>query len=325
MIDAAIVGLGRWGSHFVDSVQGLSKRLRFVRAIDTDHAGVHGFAARHDLRLSTDLADALTDPAIGIVVLATPHSLHEAQVVACAAAGKPVFCEKPLALHKADALRMIDACQRAGVPFGVGHNRRFWPSMLALRRVVASGELGQILHIEGHNSNENSNLVLGGWRLSPAESPGGGMTGAGLHILDAFVNLCGPVKRVHARLIEHKKPPAPLDTVSVIVEFASGASGMLATIRATPFYWRVHVFGTRGSAEALGEHKVKVRKSGSNPQNLTCDPADSLRAELEAFVDAVEGGKPYPIPTTEMVSTITAFEAVLRSIDSGTTVEVDAG
>ena len=84
---------------------------------------------------------------------------------------------------------MIEACRRAGVVLGVGHNRRLWPSMHALKRIAGSGELGEILHIEGHFSNQHSDNTAGTWRDSPAESPGGGMTGAGLHILDAFLNI----------------------------------------------------------------------------------------------------------------------------------------
>src|SRR5258708_16166700 len=106
---------------------------------------------------------------------------------------------------------MIAAGARAGVVLGVGHNRRLWPSMQRLGRAVEGGELGQILHLEGHFSNEHSNKVSGGWRLSPGESPGGGMTGAGLHVLDAFIHLAGPVRRVHAQLLERNPRPPPLD------------------------------------------------------------------------------------------------------------------
>lgn len=312
MIDAAIVGLGRWGRSFVEAG---SAGLRFTRAVETALDGAQGFAARHGLVLGDSLDEVLADPAIGAVVLATPHSLHPAQVLACAAARKPVFCEKPLALRLGDARSMVEACRVAGVPLAVGHNRRFWPSMRALRRLVADGALGQVLHVEGHNSNENAGAVKEGWRLSPAESPGGGMTGAGLHVLDAFVSLMGPVRRVQARLLSHKPAPSPLDTVSVLVEFANGTSGMLATVRDTPFYWRVHVFGSRGSAEVLGETRLVLHRSGAAPEVIPLDPADSLRAELDAFATTVADGTPYPIPPSDMLATVAAFEAVISSIE----------
>ena len=211
----------------------------------------------------TDNLDAvLADGTIGAVLLATPHSLHPAQVKACAAAGKQVFCEKPLALHRADAADMFDACRKANVALAVGHSRRFWPSIRALRDIVASGKLGTILHVEGHNSNENSNSVMAGWRLSPEESPGGGLTGAGLHILDAFVSMLGPVRRVYAQFNSREAGPPAIDTAMVMLDFVSGVTGTLATVRATPFYWRVHVFGTKGSAEVLDEGTLVLRMTG---------------------------------------------------------------
>jgi predicted dehydrogenase len=187
MIHAAVVGLGRWGRNLVDASRG-HERLKIVRAVEPHIDGARGFCVERRLDLTDNLETVLADSAIDAVLLATPHSLHPAQVVACAAARKQVFCEKPLALRRADAARMFDACREAGVALAVGHNRRFWPSMRALRETVASGELGTILHVEGHNSNENSQGIIAGWRLSPEESPGGGLTGAGLHVLDAFIS-----------------------------------------------------------------------------------------------------------------------------------------
>src|SRR4051795_13381608 len=117
---------------------------------------------------------------------------------------------------------MFAACRDAGVTLAVGHNRRFWPSMRALRDIVASGELGTILHVEGHNSNENSQSITAGWRLSPDESPGGGLTGAGLHVLDGFVSMLGPVRRVYAGLSPREAGPPPLDSAMLAIDFAGG-------------------------------------------------------------------------------------------------------
>ena len=98
MIDAAIIGLGRWGKGIVQSVQGKSKRLRFIRGVSKEPEQVRDFAATHGFELSTEFAEAIADPRVQAVVLATPHSLHVDQIAAVAAAGKPVWCEKPLAL-----------------------------------------------------------------------------------------------------------------------------------------------------------------------------------------------------------------------------------
>ena len=138
------------------------------------------------------------------VFLATPHSLHVEQISAVAAAGKPVWCEKPLALTRAQAERAIAAVTKARVVFGLGNNKRCFASMRELKRIVADGAIGEVLHVEGHFSNEHSTRVTGGWRDDPRESPGGGMTGAGLHLIDAFVNLAGPIATVDAKLFSRK-------------------------------------------------------------------------------------------------------------------------
>ena len=194
MIDAGIVGLGWWGKNLVEAVQGKSDRLRFVRGACRDIRPVAAFAERHGLALSSSLTELLADETVEAVVLATPHSLHAEQIIASAEARKPVFCEKPRALTRDDATRAIDACRRHGVVLALGENNRFWPNMQEMLRIVASGELGESMHIEGHASNENSGRFFGAWRQLAAESPGGGMTGAGIHVLDAFIRLMGPVQ-----------------------------------------------------------------------------------------------------------------------------------
>lgn len=320
LIDAAIVGLGWWGKNIVNAVQGKSTRLRFIRGVSKEPDTVRDFAAQHGFELSADLADVLADPRVQAVVLATPHSLHPAQVIEVARSGKAVFCEKPLAMKKTDALRAVQACEQAGIVLGLGTNKRFWPSMRELRQVAASGVLGELLHVEAHYSNLNSNKLFASWRDSPAESPGGGMTGSGIHVLDAVVSLAGPVRRVHAQLISRKPQPDPLDTISVLFEFENRISGTLAAVRATPFYWRVHVFGDKGSAEALGENDLVLHLAGAKPRPAHFEPVDSLSAEFDAFADAIAGRAPYPIPTSHMVNTVAAFEAVIKSIETQATV-----
>jgi len=316
MIRAAIVGLGRWGRNLVEASVGHAE-LQIARAVEPDIKAAQDFCARHHLSLTGNLDAVLADDTIDAVLLATPHSQHPAQVIACAAARKNVFCEKPLALRHADAASMFRACREAGVALAVGHNRRFWPSMRALRDIVTSGELGTILHVEGHNSNENSQAITGGWRLSPQESPGGGLTGAGLHVLHAFVSILGPVRLVYAQLHQREPGPPPLDTAVMMLDFVNGVTGSLATVRATPFYWRVHVFGTKGSAEVLDDRTMVVRRSGAEPARITYPAIDVLRAELDAFADAVENKAPFPVPEADVLATLSAFEAALQSMTSG--------
>jgi len=326
MINAAICGLGRWGQALVTAVQGTSDRIRFVRGVVRDPVQARDFASRHGLALTTALAEAARDPEVEAVFLATPHSLHVEQVIAVAAAGKPVWCEKPLALTRAEAERAVAACRDAGVLLGCGYNRRYFASMRELKRVVDGGTLGDVLHVEGHFSNEHSIRVLPllshGWRDDPAESPALGMTGCGLHVLDALVNLAGPIRQVHAKSCAPKPPPDPRDVVAVLMEFASGATGLMATVRAAVPFWRIHVFGTQGDAEARGERNLRIGYIGAPATEHTFAPVDSLRALAESFADAVEGRAPFPISPRQLIDVTAAFEAVIKSLDTDASVNV---
>lgn len=314
MIDAALIGLGWWGKNILKAVQGRSGKLRFVHGVSKEIDQALPFAEQHGFKLSSELEAALGDSRVKAVVLATPHSLHADQIVRIAAAGKPVFCEKPLSLKRADAVRAVDACKKAGVVLGVGQNKRFWPSMEALRSAVASGVLGRVMHIEGHYSNESSSQNFASWRALAAETPGAGMTGTGIHLLDAFVSLAGPVAEVQTQFISTRPDPDPRDTISVLLRFESGVSGFLGAVRASPFYWRVHVFGDEGSAEALGETQLILRSRRGKTEMRDFTARDSLLAEFDAFADAIAGRAPYPITPAEMVDTIGAFEAITQSI-----------
>jgi predicted dehydrogenase len=314
MINAAMVGLGRWGQTVLGSIQGKSSRLRIVHGVTKEPELARELAAKHGFRLSTDLKDAIADPEVQAIMLATPHSLHVEQVRMVAAAGKPVWCEKPLALTRAEAERAIAACKKANVPFALGNNKRCFPSMRELKRVVAEGLIGDVLHIEGNFTNEHSTRVKGGWRDDPRESPGGGMTGAGLHVLDAFVNLAGPIRRVNASVYSQKPPPDPRDATAALVQFESGATGVLATVRAAPMYWRIMVFGSKGSAEAREETMLTVAKIGEQPATQVYPAADSLGLLLESFAETIETGKPFPVSTADMLDVVGAFEAIIRSM-----------
>ena len=323
MITAAIAGLGRWGKNITESVQGKSARLRIARAIVRNPASHAEFARKHSLELGADFGAAIADPAIDAVILTTPHSLHLEQILAAAAAGKHVFCEKPLTLTRADSVRAVEACERAGRVLAVGYNKRFAPSVVALKEIVASGRLGQIQHVEGHNSNAIASRHFAGWRRDPHESPAGAMTATGVHALDAMGAVAGPVAEVSAQLVTRRDGDPPRDAVSALMRFAGGASGTLTTVRVTPQYWRIHVFGDEGSAESLSDTALILRSVEGEPERRAFPAVDTLHAEIDAFAAAIAGEAPYPMTHAEMIATSAAFEAIVRSIDARMAIRVE--
>lgn len=318
MIRAGIVGLGRWGRRLVDAVQGdqcaPSSQIRFVRAWSRTAERAQEFVQARNMQWAPDFQSLLNDESLDAIVLATPHSQHAAQVQACAQAGKAVYVEKPLALTYQDARLAAQACQQAGKVLAVGHNRRFFPAMRAMFDMVATGELGQLLHVEGNFSGsfglDYDNTV---WRASAQEAPGGGLTLMGVHILDAMIAVMGPVASVSATSLRQALKIDLDDTSFATLRFANQTSGYLSTLTATPRLWRFQVFGTKGWAHVLDHEILEVCKLNSVVERRTFPVEDAERIALEHFATAVRGDAPFPVTVAEALNGIAAVEAFVDS------------
>ena len=246
MINAGIVGLGWWGKTLVESVQGQSDNIRFVAgATRTRSPEVEDFAKAQGFELQHEFDELLSDPSIDAVVLATPHSMHVGQCVAAAAAGKHIYCEKPFALTKADAEETVDAVQRAGVALGLGYNRRFHPTISDLRERIRSGALGTILHFEGTMCFPNAlYLKPDQWRASKEETPCGGLTPMGVHVIDGVIDLFGEVDDVFCFSTRRVVEIDADDTTSVLFRMKEGMTGYLSTMTATGGNFSFQVYGS---------------------------------------------------------------------------------
>jgi predicted dehydrogenase len=317
MLNTAIVGLGWWGKTLVKAARDFGAPLRFVHGVTLEPDTVRDFAAEHQIALATSLDEVLADKSIQAVVLATPHTRHREQVEALAAAGKHIYCEKPFALSKADAQAMLDAVQRAGVLIGVGHHFRLMPSMRKLAELKAAGAFGTIMHVEGNYSHDwLANYPTDSWRMQPEESRAGGMTGMGIHVLDCFRDLNGPMKRISA-LSKSRALKLPTgDTTSALIEFENGATGTLGTTIKTPFDWRIAVYGENCRAESVSETRAIVRRAGKETEVFDYPADNHLGRNLDYFAKAAMGQGTFPILPAGILQTAAALDAVFKSVDA---------
>ncbi len=319
MIKAAIVGLGRWGQILVNSVQDADgpkgEKIRFVRGVTRTPAKAADYCAGLGIPLGDDYAAALADPEVDAVVLATPHSQHADQIVAAAGAGKHVFVEKPFTLTKADAERAVGACIKAGLVCALGHNRRFLPGIHELKRMIDAGDLGDLLEVEANFSGGGArNYKPGQWRADgAAESPVGGMTGMGIHMVDSMVMLFGRVKAVRCVSRALATDIGMDDTSIILLEFENGRLGTLNTLAATEPNWRIQFMGTNGWAELKRHTLLETNITAKGIENRKFDPVDIERAELEAFAVAAAGGAPYPLPVEDAIHDSAVLEAITAS------------
>jgi predicted dehydrogenase len=318
MLNTAIVGLGWWGQTLVKAARDIGAPLNFTRGVTLEPDVVKDFAAEHKLAIGTSIDDVIADKSIHAVVLATPHTKHPAQVKAIAAAGKQIYCEKPFALSKAEAVAMLDAVKKAGVLIAVGHHFRLMPSMRAMADLKANGAFGTIMHVEGNYSHDwLANMPADSWRMAAEESRAGGMTGMGIHVLDCLRDMAGPMKRI-AALSKARALKVPAgDTTAALIEFESGATGVLGTTIKTPFRWRIAIFGENCWAESVSETRLIVRHAGQDEPEVFDYPADNhLGMNLDFFAKAAMGQGTFPISPDGILQTAAALEAVFKSADA---------
>ncbi len=338
MIRAAIVGMGTWGQNLVASVQASSELIGFVAGATRTPAKAAEFARKHGIRMTAGYDDILADPEVDAVVLATPHSMHTAQIVAAANAGKHVFVEKPLGLSAQESERAAAACAKCNVTLAVGYNWRFQPALQEIRRMFADGRLGKLLHIEGNFCGPSAyRFARGHWRHDCDEAPAGGMTGRGVHVVDAMLYLAGRIESVSALSARLAQDFGADDTTSMLFRFAGGATGYLGTVIASAETWRMQVFGSNGWAEVGGvEHlttwalstcfidrgNITAKRS---PERIEFAHTSTERAELEHFARAAMQRRALAAPEGDEVHNVAVLEAIVASARTQMWVRVQQG
>lgn len=321
MLNVAVIGTGWWGMELGKAARALPAKIDLLGCTSLSAEECARFRAAFGGKLFESYDAVLADPAVDAVLLATPHSLHSPQIIAAARAGKHVFCEKPFTLTVASGAAAIAACERHQVVLGVGHNRRYMPGARMIKQLVASGELGTILHVEAnYSSNLEGRYPPGHWRREPDEIPCAGLTPMGLHMVDTLTWVLGPIRRLSA-IVKHRALSIPLDdTCAALFELESGATGTIGTHLACGLTANLRIYGSRANVEAR-DNFTDLWIEPTDPaqprthHRFTVD--DSLVREIEALADACAGVAPFPIRPAEALRNIAVLEAMRTSAADG--------
>ncbi|AKS33419.1 Gfo/Idh/MocA family protein [Mycolicibacterium goodii] len=324
MINAAVVGLGWWGGKVVRDLSG-SHDVRVVTGVDIS-ADARAAARPYVADVHDSFDDVLRDDSVDAVILCTPHKFHTEQIIAAAAHGKHVFCEKPLSGSGEDARQAVAAIKAAGLQLGIGHERRFEPAVTDLRQAIADGELGVPLIFEGNFSQDKFlDLPAENWRLSAIEAPVGPLSATGIHLVDLAISILGRPTQVWARLSTQATAFANGDTLAITLAFEKGQTALITAVLTTPFVGRVTVLGSEGWVEIRDRTHPEAPQGWDVTRQLRGRPAtsqfypphSSVRENIETFAMAVAGKVPYPVPLDEMVANACTFEAITRSAHTG--------
>ena len=247
-------------------------------------------------RWHADWRDLVRDEEIDAVYVATPVHLHAEQTIAAAEAGKHVLCEKPMAMNVAECDRMIAACRDARVRLGIAYYRHFYPAVIRIRQLIASGAIGQAVFAQ-MIASEPFDPRPGApryWLVQPSRSGGGPMADFGCHRLEVLMQLLGPVARVRSVVATVALDREVEDTAAVLLQFERGACAMVAvTNAAAERQDTLDVFGTGGSIRVAslnaGDLVVRI---GAQDRVESHPPAANVHVPLvDEFVDAVRSGR----------------------------------
>ena len=238
------------------------------------------------------LDEALQDPAIDAVYVATPVFLHAPQSVAALRAGKHVLCEKPMALNYAEASAMVEAGRQSGRQFGIAYYRRGYPKLHRARQLIADGAIGRpvLAEINCHDwfTAEDGQRA---WLLDPAKAGGGPLYDTASHRIDVLNFLFGKPLAVAAQLSNAVHQTAVEDNATLLIEYGNGVRGIVDVRR----HSRVprdqfRIVGTDGEIELSPLNGEAIVYPGGR-EELPCH-ANLHYPAIENFAGAVTEGEP---------------------------------
>lgn len=328
-VGVGLVGLGRMGRFHAANFAGRIPAARLVRIADASEGAARENSERlGGIEWSTDYEVLLEDPEVEAVVVASPTPLHAEMAEAAAAAGKHVFCEKPISLDLGRTYEVVEAARAAGVRLQVGLHRRFDPDYYAAWERISSGEIGDVYLFRTSLRDMSSP------GFDYIEHSGGFFADVTLHDIDAARWLVGEIEEVTAFGAALSDPGfselGDIDNAVVALRFTSGALGVIDNSRVAGYGYECssEIMGSRGTLR-VGNHRrtaVRTLTPNSEHQDYVSDFierfTEAYTAEMEHFVRAVRTGEYYGPDGDDAAAAFVIAEAASLSQREGRTVRL---
>jgi myo-inositol 2-dehydrogenase / D-chiro-inositol 1-dehydrogenase len=331
-LQIGLIGAGRIGRVHAEHLAHRMPEVRLKALSDVSDQAGRECAARFAIpEFTTDYHQILEDPGIGAVVICAPTDMHARIIEEAAAAGKHIFCEKPIARDLRSIDQALDAVAAGGVKLQIGFNRRFDPNFARVRKAIRRGEIGeaQLLHIISRD---------------PAPPPVEYVRGSGGIFLDMTIHdfdmarflIHDEVEEIYTAAGVLVDPAigelGDLDTAIITLKFQSGAIGCIDNSRQAVYGYdqRVEVLGAKGSVSADNNYPNTAVISNAEkvsrdlPLNFFMDRyLDSFLAEMRAFVRAVIEDRTPPVTGADGRAPVVMALAARRSFDEKRPVRLD--
>lgn len=329
-VRVGLVGLGRMGRVHAENLAGRIPDARLVRMVDAEEDVARENAAPlGGVEWSTRYEDLLEDPEIEAIVVASPTPLHADMAEAAAAAGKHVFCEKPVSLELERTRQVTEVVREVGVKMQVGFHRRFDPDYRAAQEKISAGHIGEVYLFRTSLRDMRSP------GFDYIRDSGGFFADVTVHDLDAARWLVGEISEVTAVGAALSDPgfeeADDIDNAVITLRFANGALGVIDNSRVAGYGYECssEILGHRGTLRIDNHRRVAVETltPGRSCRDYVSDFierfSDAYREEMEHFVRVVRGNaEPRPDGADAAAATVLA-RATDRSYQEGRTVRLE--
>ena len=325
MVRFGIVGFGLHAVKRLMPGFALSKNCTVTALTRRKLADAQRSAAEYKIPLAFDsVAELCRSPQVDVVLVTTPNSLHLRDVLAAVAAGKPVLCEKPMAMNAAECRQMVEAARHKNVLLGVAHVFRFEESTRRLRQLLQDGTIGSPLFARSEFSFEAGPSHPRKWLYDASIAGSGPIFDIGVHCIDSlrFI-LQDEVVRVSAAASKDKHSGDVESAAALILEFEHGTLATVMVSFRAAYRTPIEFVGPNGviraddafSVEHPGE--IHVRRNSTTAESIPVSNSLAYALQVDAFADAVEGKASFPASGEDGWQNQEILDASLRSIRSG--------
>jgi 1,5-anhydro-D-fructose reductase (1,5-anhydro-D-mannitol-forming) len=291
--------------------------MRRNGALAADYARRHGVPRSHD-----DAEAIIRAPDIDAVYIATLTDSHREYVLRCAAAGKAVYVEKPMAMDAAQCAEMIEACRAANVPLWVAYYRRALPRLLAVKALVDEGAIGPVRMVVTRQLQRLPALAPGElpWRIDAARSGGGFFFEMVCHTLDFLDFVFGPVEEVQAIAGNQAHAYQPEDIVTASYRFRSGVQGSGAWCFTTDTDEEHNeIIGANGRIRfsTFAAVPIRLHRGDSVEERAIADPPHVHQPLIQTIVDEMNGIGRCPSTGESAARTARVMDRMLETFRAG--------
>ncbi len=330
-VSIGLVGVANHGRTILRAITGCEK-LHLRSCFDVNNEAAAEVAKITECRQASSYDDLVGDDELEAVALVTPNFLHLEQAVKAFESGKHVFVEKPFAVNVKEGKKIIEAARKSGKILQVGHNTRKRRVFREAKRLVDSGELGDIVSVYANMSFDfGLTKAVPEWKKQKDRCPLLPMTQLGIHFIDTLEYLVGKIRTVsgvqRSAVLKDKNGNPVTDSVAAVLSFENGVIGTIQSDYVSPSTYTIVIFGTEAKI-TCGDSEIILERPSAGTTVKEVLPAfekidgESYFAEIAEFAECIMNDRAPEVDGEVGLRNLAVIEAMLLSAESGRAVEI---